>query len=436
MNQFDILTRSLPRQVDTQSMQDASNSVESGEGTSALPGMESFDTLLEGLIEQPRRDGSKDETALQDPSELSADVNASANTATDVGAAVFALLEGLLPRPMPQDASGHADAVSQQESASSQLLESGLLQGQDRETAIKAPSNARVAVSVQHQETHFSPIVEAADNRIDASGSETAEANPEMAAHEDSVSKLSRKQHLERQSVQFDNEPQQPEAISQALEEQQPVVEEHDAGRVVERVEARKPAMVDSSQPDHGSLPPATLQRIADAVGSEMKGLTGNASPQASSVAEAHRTISFKASESVLRVLKLQLHPAELGVVTIKMKLAGDNLEMELHTESEETAKLLRQDAEKLSSLLRNSGYRPDVITIQVGDTTAQDRVAPQRQSLDMQMQNQSFHQNGASQGDHSRNQEKHYAGVRSDNRKDASEDNSPGNRQSGGIYL
>lgn len=93
--------------------------------------------------------------------------------------------------------------------------------------------------------------------------------------------------------------------------------------------------------------------------------------------------IPAKPSDGVLRVLDIQLHPAELGVITVKMRLLGDKLEMELHASRDETVELLRKDSETLSGLLRTSGYRPDSVSIHTlrSDVAQPESMFGQRQS-------------------------------------------------------
>ena len=53
----------------------------------------------------------------------------------------------------------------------------------------------------------------------------------------------------------------------------------------------------------------------------------------------------------------MQLHPAELGVVTIRIALRNDTLELQIETDRRDTARLVHADRETLSSLLRSAGY-------------------------------------------------------------------------------
>jgi flagellar hook-length control protein FliK len=146
-----------------------------------------------------------------------------------------------------------------------------------------------------------------------------------------------------------------------------------------------------------------------------------------------------RAAEGVVRILHLQLQPAELGTVTIKMRLSGDNLEIELQAASEETAKLLRHDTEKLSALLRGSGYRPDVITIHSGQAEAnQQNGAPsQRQpAFGQPPQQDGSQQGGAGQQGQPQREGDRYEADRKGERIDAGFEDVVADRRTGGIYL
>ena len=111
------------------------------------------------------------------------------------------------------------------------------------------------------------------------------------------------------------------------------------------------------------SLPAATLRQIATAVAAE--------APAAATSAQG---ATHGLAEGPLRLLTLQLRPADLGAVVVRMRLQNGRLEMSLQASREETADLLRKDGELLSELLRNAGYQPDIVTIQAGAADAQAR--------------------------------------------------------------
>lgn len=63
-------------------------------------------------------------------------------------------------------------------------------------------------------------------------------------------------------------------------------------------------------------------------------------------------------------VLKIELHPAELGVVTASMRLAGEQLSIELKPETHEAYRRLTTDSEAIVKSLRGLGFDVDKVTI------------------------------------------------------------------------
>ena len=72
-----------------------------------------------------------------------------------------------------------------------------------------------------------------------------------------------------------------------------------------------------------------------------------------------------------LKVLTVQLHPAELGVVTIRIALKNDALELQIETDRRDTARLVHADRETLSSLLRSAGYSVETMTVRAVDPSS-----------------------------------------------------------------
>ncbi|MBU2145602.1 MAG: flagellar hook-length control protein FliK [Alphaproteobacteria bacterium] len=62
--------------------------------------------------------------------------------------------------------------------------------------------------------------------------------------------------------------------------------------------------------------------------------------------------------------LSIQLHPAELGMVTASLKFVGDQLSIELQVENNEAYRALQTDSESLVKSLRGMGYEIDRVTI------------------------------------------------------------------------
>lgn len=103
------------------------------------------------------------------------------------------------------------------------------------------------------------------------------------------------------------------------------------------------------------SAPPA--QQVAAAILGQMPRASFGAVPGASGI------------EGPLRLLTLQLHPADLGIVLVRMRLRDGQIEMNLHAAREETATLLREGGEVLADLLRQGGYQPERVTISGGSS-------------------------------------------------------------------
>ncbi|WP_028032494.1 flagellar hook-length control protein FliK [Chelativorans sp. J32] len=66
-----------------------------------------------------------------------------------------------------------------------------------------------------------------------------------------------------------------------------------------------------------------------------------------------------------LHTLNIQLHPAELGTVTARLSISGEQLTVEIHVESAEARHKLQSDRDGMVQTLRSLGYDVDRITIQ-----------------------------------------------------------------------
>ena len=63
-------------------------------------------------------------------------------------------------------------------------------------------------------------------------------------------------------------------------------------------------------------------------------------------------------------VMKIQLHPAELGAVTANMRLAGDLLSIEIQVQTQEAYQRLSGDSDSIISSLRTLGIDVDRVTV------------------------------------------------------------------------
>ncbi|MBA9070919.1 chemotaxis protein MotD [Methylobacterium sp. RAS18] len=107
--------------------------------------------------------------------------------------------------------------------------------------------------------------------------------------------------------------------------------------------------------------PASPLRQIVDAVAAQLP-----AAPAAMATPSAH-PVPASTEAGPLKILTLQLHPADLGSVLVRMRLQDGRLEMSLRTSREETAERLRKEGDLLAGLLREAGYEPEAVTIQSG---------------------------------------------------------------------
>jgi chemotaxis protein MotD len=70
------------------------------------------------------------------------------------------------------------------------------------------------------------------------------------------------------------------------------------------------------------------------------------------------------ASSPVVKILRIELQPADLGTVTIRMSLKQDALDIRVETSRYDTARLLQRDQDSLAKLLTSAGYRIDGVSI------------------------------------------------------------------------
>ena len=80
--------------------------------------------------------------------------------------------------------------------------------------------------------------------------------------------------------------------------------------------------------------------------------------------APALDAIHASATHASAQSLKIQLHPAELGMVTATLRFAGEQLSIELQVENHEAYRRLSNDSETIVSSLRDLGYDVERVTI------------------------------------------------------------------------
>ncbi|MEE7456979.1 flagellar hook-length control protein FliK [Methylorubrum populi] len=174
--------------------------------------------------------------------------------------------------------------------------------------------------------------------------------------------------------------------------------------------------------------PGSPLRQIVDAISAQLP-----AAPAALA-----RLIPVPGEAGPLKILTLQLHPAELGSVLVRMRLQDGRLEMNLRTSREETAERLRKEGDLLSGLLREAGYEPEAVTIQGGGTGSGES-GPRGQGFGAFAESQGGQhdgQPGAATQDHSGRRPSPRADEAAKPREEQEHETDSGGRDRGSLYL
>ena len=90
-----------------------------------------------------------------------------------------------------------------------------------------------------------------------------------------------------------------------------------------------------------------------------------SAAPRHTAAANAVQQLQASATNtSGTQVLKIQLRPVELGMVTANLRLAGEQLSVEIEVENAEAYHRLSADREAINTALRGLGFDVDRVTI------------------------------------------------------------------------
>jgi chemotaxis protein MotD len=120
-------------------------------------------------------------------------------------------------------------------------------------------------------------------------------------------------------------------------------------------------------------LPASLPRQIADGIAADLSRVgRANIDPSAATTTGG--------PAQPLRVLTIQLHPAELGMVTVRIALKDGVLELQVEASRRETARLVDADRDTLSGLLRSAGYHVETMTVRAVEPagTAAPAGAPQ----------------------------------------------------------
>lgn len=114
-----------------------------------------------------------------------------------------------------------------------------------------------------------------------------------------------------------------------------------------------------------GTIPEAgALVRVADQIITQARELTtaaGSAAP-ASGAAQPSQQLH---DGGPVRILRLQLQPEELGLVTARLRIVGGVLELRITADRPQSVEVLQQDREGLIETLQRAGYKAEIASIE-----------------------------------------------------------------------
>ncbi|CAN7356797.1 flagellar hook-length control protein FliK [Mesorhizobium sp. LjRoot246] len=142
-------------------------------------------------------------------------------------------------------------------------------------------------------------------------------------------------------------------------------------------------------------------------------------------------------------VLKIELHPAELGMVTAHLRLSGEQLSIELKPETHDAHRRLSADSEAIVKSLRGLGFEVDKVTIlqpsvAIPSTTRTDATAPLPAASDRDPSSfQPGNPGGGNGGAGGQQPGQQSAGNRNDDAQDYGRGTSPSRERAGGdIFI
>lgn len=133
--------------------------------------------------------------------------------------------------------------------------------------------------------------------------------------------------------------------------------------------------LVDAADPDHkaGATSDGPVLKAVDALLAPPRAATTVTNLAVAIVADVDPTLKPTPADpsastgvsSQTHMLKIQLNPIELGMVTATLRMAGDQLTVELTTEKIEAYERLNNDSDAIVKSLRGLGLQVDQVTVQ-----------------------------------------------------------------------
>lgn len=146
-------------------------------------------------------------------------------------------------------------------------------------------------------------------------------------------------------------------------------------------------------------LPPvpqfSATQQVANAVVSELKGSPAPAASAAADLVGAPSNVP----DQPLKILTVNLEPPDLGNVTVRLRLVGTEVSVQLAAQRKDTSTMLDQQRDQIRDLMQSAGYVADVAPVQHGSLDGFQAGSGQSQPQLPGQQQQSSQSQGAFSG-------------------------------------
>ncbi|MEW6257447.1 MAG: flagellar hook-length control protein FliK [Pseudomonadota bacterium] len=270
-------------------------------------------------------------------------------------AADMMTLPVLPPTPV---AAGTAEAETAAQDEAGSSAKGGAEALADTLAGADAGDASPLQVTVLAQETHFAPVRADAPAKPvftlpneaalqdDARGTERDDASASEGVEPSALERASTRQASERLEARL-SERRGAQAGSAAADA---------APADTDAVDSGKSAGTASTGGFTGGLPLANLRQVSSAIGAEIARM---AAPVPGQSPDAPRT-----GGGPLRLLDIQLHPSDLGTVTVRMRMSDAGLEVRLSADNAETARMLRNDHAKLADMLAAEGVEEARVSV------------------------------------------------------------------------
>jgi flagellar hook-length control protein FliK len=158
--------------------------------------------------------------------------------------------------------------------------------------------------------------------------------------------------------------PEPPASVAGASNEQSAATGNADADLGGSALPTDRSAAVSASEPPRTSgAAPLPAQQVAGQIVAAAHAIQREE-------AQPIGTLAAKpVSSSVVKVLRLELQPADLGTITIRMSLRQDGLDIRVEASRSDTAGMLQRDQDSLAKLLTSAGYRIDGLAVMTAPT-------------------------------------------------------------------